>query len=106
MSSIGVEAIRAHVKPLTERLQKELPPLGYTPITPLDSPSPIVSFLPNDIEETQSKLERAFGHQVVSFRTWYRTGSQGQREMVKGMRLGISVYNNDADMDQFLSALA
>ncbi len=106
MSNIGVDAIRAHVKPLTDRLQNELPPLGYTPITPLDSPSPIVSFLPNDVEETKRKLERAFGHQVVSFRNWYRTGAQGQREMVKGMRLAISVYNNDRDMDQFLTTLA
>jgi selenocysteine lyase/cysteine desulfurase len=80
--------------------------LGYTPITPLDSPSPIVSFLPNDVEETQRKLGRAFGYQVVSFRNWYQTGAQGQRERVKGMRLGISVYNNDRDIDQFLMALA
>jgi selenocysteine lyase/cysteine desulfurase len=80
--------------------------LGYTPITPLDSPSPIVSFLPNDVEETQRKLGRAFGYQVVSFHNWYQTGAQGQRERVKGMRLGISVYNNDQDIDQFLMALA
>jgi selenocysteine lyase/cysteine desulfurase len=106
MSSIGVNAIRSHAKPLTDRLQNELPPLGYTPITPLDSPSPIVSFLPNDVEETQRKLGRAFGYQVVSFRNWYQTGAQGQRERVKGMRLGISVYNNDRDIDQFLMALA
>ncbi len=105
MSGIGVDAIQAHVKPLTKRLQQELPRLGYIPITSLDSPSPIVSFLPPDVEETQRKLDRAFGHQVVSFRDWYRTDANGQRERVNGMRLGVSVYNNDADIDQFLTAL-
>ncbi len=106
MSSIGVEAIRTHVKPLTDRLQNELPRLGYTPITPSDSPSPIVSFLPHDMDVTKRKLEDAFGYQVVSFRNWYRTNAQGQRERVQGLRLGVSVYNNDRDIDQFLDALA
>jgi selenocysteine lyase/cysteine desulfurase len=106
ISAMGVENIRAHVKPLTDRLQKELPALGYQPITPLDAPTPIVSFLPTNIAETQAKLDRAFGQQVVSFREWYWTNEQGERAMVRGMRLGISVYNNDADLDQFLNALA
>lgn len=105
ISALGVENIRAHAKPLTDRLQKELPALGYQPITPLDAPTPIVSFLPADIEATQAKLERAFGQQVVSFREWYLTNERGEREMVKGMRLGISVYNNQADIDRFLNAL-
>jgi len=30
----GVERIRAHVRPLTDRLQKEMPALGYPTITP------------------------------------------------------------------------
>ncbi|MFN8439241.1 MAG: aminotransferase class V-fold PLP-dependent enzyme [Caldilineaceae bacterium] len=105
ISALGVEKIRAHAKPLTDHLQKELPGLGYQPITPLDAPTPIVSFLPANIEETQTKLERAFGHQVVSFREWYQTNERGEREMVRGMRLGISVYNNQDDIDQFLNAL-
>ena len=102
---LGVENIRAHVKPLTDRLQSELPALGYRPLTPLDAPTPIVSFLPPHIEETQAKLDRAFGHQVVSFRQWYQTNHQGQREMVQGIRLGVSVYNNQQDIDRFLNAL-
>lgn len=105
LASIGVENIRAHVKPLTDRLQKELPALGYQPITPLDSPTPIVSFLPDHIEETKAKLDRAFGHQVVSFREWYRTNERGEREMVRGIRLGVSVYNNHEDINKFLDAL-
>ncbi|MCB0108479.1 MAG: hypothetical protein KDE53_21305 [Caldilineaceae bacterium] len=79
--------------------------MGYQPITPLDAPTPIVSFLPADSAATQAKLDRAFGHQVVSFREWYQTNERGERVMVRGMRLGISVYNNHDDIDRFLEAL-
>ncbi len=106
VSQLGIANIRAHAKPLTDRLQDELPPLGYTPITPLGTPTPIVSFLPQDIDETQAKLDRAFGEQVVSFRDWYWTDEDGQRVRVQGMRLGVSVYNNDEDIDRFVEALA
>jgi selenocysteine lyase/cysteine desulfurase len=105
IASLGIDHIRAHAKPLTDRLQRELPALGYHPITPLDAPTPIVSFLPANIEETQAKLDRAFGHPVVSFREWFWSNEKGERSMVKGIRLGISVYNNQADIDKFLNAL-
>jgi selenocysteine lyase/cysteine desulfurase len=106
IEAIGVESIRAHVKPLTDRLQAEMPRLGYQAITPLDAPTPIVSFLPENIAETRAKLDRAFGEQVISFREWYQTGADGRRTRVDGMRLGVSIYNNDADIDAFLNALA
>ena len=105
VSAIGVEAIRAHAKPLTDRLQQEMPELGYRPITPPDTPTPIVSFLPEDVAETRAKLEQAFGEQVVSFRQWYLTDAEGQRRKVEGMRIGVSVYNNEADIEAFLEAL-
>ena len=106
IESLGVEAIRAHAKRLTDRLQTELPPLGYEPITPADTPTPIVSFLPQNVAETRAKLDRAFGEQVISFREWYKTDADGNRTKVEGIRLGVSVYNNDADIDAFLNALA
>lgn len=105
LSSIGVERIRNHVKPLTEKLQSSLPQLGYTPITPPNTESPIVSFLPQNVDETQSKLDHAFGHQVASFRDWHWTNGGGQRKKVEGIRFGISVYNNDEDIDKLLNAL-
>lgn len=105
LAGLGIECIRAHVKPLTDRLQQELPVLGYQPITPLETSTPIVSFLPANLEETQAKLARAFAHPVVSFREWYWSNEEGERVMVKGMRLGVSVYNNDEDIDKFLNAL-
>lgn len=108
LTSIGVDAIRAHAQPLIERLQAELPSLGsgYRPISPSGNPSSIVSFLPKgNIAETQEKLDRAFGEKVVSFRNWYFKNDKGEREHVRGIRIGVSVYNNDEDIDLFLEAL-
>ncbi len=105
LSAIGIDNIRAHIKPLTERLQQELPDLGYCPITPPGTLSPIVSYLPAAPETTKSKLDKAFGHPVASFRQWHWTNTHGQREQVEGIRFGISVYNNDEDIDKLLNAL-
>ncbi|MFT5196682.1 MAG: selenocysteine lyase/cysteine desulfurase, partial [Candidatus Promineifilaceae bacterium] len=79
---------------------------GYRPISPIGNPSSIVSFLPKgDIEETQAKLDKAFGEQVISFRNWYFKNDKGEREHVRGIRIGVSVYNNDEDVDLLLEAL-
>ncbi len=106
VTKLGIENIRAHAKPLTGRLQKEMPALGYTPITPLNSPSPIVSFLTPDPEGTKAKLDRAFGEQVVSLSRWQKTSEKGETERVSGIRIAVSVYNNDEDIDQLLDALS
>jgi selenocysteine lyase/cysteine desulfurase len=106
VTKLGVENIRAHAKPLTDRLQKELPALGFTPITPLDAPTPIVSFASPDLDAVQKKLDQAFGQQVVSVGHWEKTDDEGHTETVNGIRIGVSVYNNDADIDKFLNALS
>ena len=103
---LGIPDIRSHAKRLTDRLQKEMPALGYPSITPLDNPTPIVSFLTSDPETTRAKLDRAFGERVVSIRNWHLTDADGQPKQVTGMRCGISVYNNHDDIDAFLTALA
>lgn len=109
LTNIGVDAIREHAQPLIDRLQTELPSIGagYRPISPLGNPSSIVSFLPKgDIKETKAKLDRAFGEQVLSFRNWYFKNDKGEREHVRGIRIGVSVYNNDEDIDLLLEALS
>lgn len=106
ITKLGIENIRAHAKPLTDRLQKEMPALGYAPITALHNPSPIVSFLAPDPEATRTKLNRAFGEQVVSLSRWRKTNDKGETEIVNGIRAAVSVYNNDEDIDQFLNALS
>jgi selenocysteine lyase/cysteine desulfurase len=106
VTRLGVANIRAHAKALTDRLQKELPPLGFIPITPPDTPTPIVSFATPDLDAVQKKLDKAFGQQVVSVGHWEKTDDKGKTESVNGIRIGVSVYNNDADIDKFLNALS
>ncbi len=105
VTKLGVENIRKHAKRLTDRLQKEMPLLGYLSITPPESPTPIVSFLTPDPEGTNEKLDRAFGEHVVTLTNWEKTNEKGETEMVSGIRVSVSVYNNDEDIDQFLEAL-
>lgn len=105
VTGLGIGNIRAHAKPLTDRLQKEMPALGFRPITPLDNPTPIVSFVHGDLDGVQKKLDRAFGHPVVSPGHWERSDGSGRKETVTGFRIGVSVYNNDVDIDRFLNAL-
>jgi selenocysteine lyase/cysteine desulfurase len=88
--SYGVDTIRAHVRPLTERLLKEMPALGYPSITPKGNESPIVSFTVKDPAATKAKLQKA--KVVVTI------GST--------MRVSPSIFNNMSDVDRLLAALA
>jgi selenocysteine lyase/cysteine desulfurase len=90
MEAIGVERLFEHSVKLAERLRKELPPAAYRPITPPDQKTPIVTFLPRDMEETRRRLERA-RIQVTLI---------GNR-----MRVSPAPYNNEQDIDRLLEAL-
>ena len=105
LARLGVQNIRTHTKRLVDRLQMEMPGLGYPSITPLDTPTPVVSFLTADPDTTHAKLDRAFGQRVVSPGQWQMTDSSGTTQSVRGIRIGVSVYNNDTDIDDFLNAL-
>jgi selenocysteine lyase/cysteine desulfurase len=89
---LGIENIRAHVRPLTTRLQKELPAMGYPCITPKNNESPIVTFLVKDSKATAEKLRRA------NIELTLRFGNH--------MRIAVSVFNNNEDVDRLLQALA
>jgi len=92
---LGVKRIREHAVPLTDRLQKELPALGYKSITPPGSDSPIVSFQVRDVEATQARLKKA--NVIVTLRANPRESQ---------MRVSVSVFNNMADVDRLIGALA
>jgi selenocysteine lyase/cysteine desulfurase len=90
ITKLGVENIRAHARPLTDRLRRELPRLGYPCITPEGNESPIVSFIVADPAATHGRLTRARVNAKVE---WHH------------MRVSVSVYNNGQDVDRLLNAL-
>jgi len=85
-----VDAIRAHARPLTNKLRKELPRLGYPCITPEGTESPIVSFVVENPAAARAKLAKA---RVAAKVEWHQ------------MRVSPSVYNNESDIDRLLNAL-
>jgi selenocysteine lyase/cysteine desulfurase len=91
IQQLGVENIQAHRKPLLLRLQKEMPRLGFKPMTPDESASPIVTFAKKDAGDLAAKLKRAnvdiavYPHRV---------------------RISPSVYNDAADIEKLLAALS
>ena len=88
---LGIDRIRAHARELTDRLQREMPALGYRSITPHDNQSPIVSFVAADPDATMARLKQAGVHVALRFGDI--------------MRISPSVYNNHHDLDRLLAAL-
>jgi selenocysteine lyase/cysteine desulfurase len=91
IQQLGVENIQRHRQPLLERLQHELPRLGFVPQTPLDSTSPIVTFAHKDAETIGRKLQAArVNVRVAPY--W--------------MRIAPSIYNDSHDIERLLEALS
>jgi selenocysteine lyase/cysteine desulfurase len=88
---LGVANIQAHRQPLLRRLQSKLPRLGFQPMTPEASTSPIVTFAKSDTADVSVRLRRAnidvavYPHRI---------------------RISPSVYNSQADIDRLLEALS
>ena len=59
IQSLGVENIQAHRQPLLKKLRDEMPRLGFTPVTPPESTSPIITFAMKDGAAVQKKLDAA-----------------------------------------------
>jgi selenocysteine lyase/cysteine desulfurase len=93
VNKLGLANIRTHAKQLTDRLQKELPPLGYKPLTPIDTPTPIVAFEVKDPAAVTKMLQA--GHV---------TGTVVANE--NRIRLAVSVFNNHEDIDRAIAVLA
>lgn len=93
--SIGVERIRAHARPLVARLKKELPAAGYRSITPAGTESPIATFVVKDVAATREKLKKA---NIIT----NLSGSNNDGRM----RVSVSVFNNQSDVERLIAALA
>jgi selenocysteine lyase/cysteine desulfurase len=91
IQELGVEAIAAHRQPLVQRLQAEMPRLGFTPQTPPESTSPIVTFAHKD--------EAGITRKLAAARVDVRVAPYW-------IRIAPSVYNDMADIERLLEALA
>jgi selenocysteine lyase/cysteine desulfurase len=92
VNGIGIDRIRAHARPLTDRLQKELPPLGYKALTPADTATPIVAFELKDVAATGKALQAGKIAATV-------IANENR------LRLSVSVFNNHDDIDRVVAAL-
>jgi len=88
---LGVDAIERYRQPMLKRLQDEMPRLGFTPATPRDSTSPIVTFASKDTRAAARKLEAA---------------KVNVRVAPYWIRIAPSIYNDMRDVDRLLEALA
>jgi len=88
---LGVDNIERHRAPLIRRLQQELPRLGFTPQTPGESTSPVVTFAHPDTREVARKLDAA---------------RVNVRVAPHWMRISPSVYNDMSDVERLLEALS
>ena len=90
---LGLGNIRAHARQLTDRLQTELPAIGYPSVTPRGNETPIVAFELKDVAATQQKLRQAGVTATII-------------ESEKRLRLAVSVFNNHDDVDKVVKALS
>jgi selenocysteine lyase/cysteine desulfurase len=95
IQSLGIERIRTHARPLVTHLLKELPAAGYQAITPAGTESPIASFRVKNVAGTRAKLKKA--NVVVTL-----NGTEGNGFM----RVSVSVFNNQSDVNRLVEALA
>jgi len=91
IQQLGVAEIERYRQPMLKRLQEEMPRLGFTPATPPDSTSPIVTFASKDTREAARKLEAA---------------KVNVRVAPYWIRIAPSIYNDMHDVDRLLDALA
>ena len=89
---LGIDKIRSHARLLTDRLQAELPPLGYLPLTPRGTETPIVAFGLKDGAATSRTLQ--VGKIVGTV-----VGNENR------LRLSVSVFNTHDDIDRAVAVL-
>ena len=93
IKELGVANIQAHRRPLIEKLQQEVPRLGFTPVTPPESTAGNVTFAKTNVgrSDLPKKLQAA---------------KINVRIDTHWMRLSPSVYNDMNDIDRFLDVIS
>jgi selenocysteine lyase/cysteine desulfurase len=92
VQGLGLDKIRAHARQLTDRLQRELPPQGYKPLTPQGNETPILAFELKDAAATTKALQAGKIAATV-------IGNENR------LRLSVSVFNTHEDIDRVIEAL-
>jgi selenocysteine lyase/cysteine desulfurase len=92
VQKLGIANVRAHAKQLTDRLQNELPPLGYKPLTPRHTETPIVAF---ELKDTAATTKALHDGKVAA------TIIANENRL----RLSVSVFNTHDDIDRVVEVL-
>ena len=92
VQKLGLDRIRAHARQLTDRLQTELPSLGYKPLTPRGTETPILAFELKDAAATAKALQagKVAGTIIAN---------------ENRLRLSVSVFNTHEDVDRVVEVL-
>ena len=92
VQQLGIDKIRAHARQLTDRLQTELPPLGYKPLTPRGTETPTLAFELKDAAATNKALQAGKVNATI-------IGNESR------LRLSVSVFNTHEDIDRVVEVL-
>ena len=92
VNMLGIEKIRQHARQLTERLQDEVPRLGYQSLTPRSTATPIVAFGLKDAA--------AMGKTLQNGKIAATIIANENR-----LRLSVSVFNTHDDIDKVVAVL-
>ena len=92
VQALGLDKIHAHARQLTDRLQKELPPLGYKALTPHGNETPILAFELKDAAATSKALQAGKVAATV-------IANENR------LRLSVSVFNTHEDIDRVVEVL-
>jgi selenocysteine lyase/cysteine desulfurase len=92
IESLGVEMIARHRQPLLERLRRELPKLGFEPLTPPDSAGPILAFA---YRGAAARFNKSLQENRVQISTYENR-----------IRIAPSIYNDMDDVEKLLRVLS
>ncbi|GIL41661.1 aminotransferase class V-fold PLP-dependent enzyme [Roseiterribacter gracilis] len=89
---LGVDRIQQHRQPLIDRLQAELPKLGYEPLTLPGTTSPVVAFA---LRDAAARLQQRLDAASINIQTYPNR-----------IRISPSVFNDMTDINRLLDVLS